>query len=280
MLKYAFSQIDSVDYIFYDPQQISAFLLLQEIIKVRGFIPPEYFVTGAVSYDKVQDGNNNFAIFTDMFRGSGSAIETITNVKLSLSLGQYKIGNRLVTPRNLETVMYTYSVARERYGGRLSARVFSETGLSASVSRTYSENLSDAYQSLVEIGVTELVGKLFQAPYWQCLQIESTSLEFQERVRSWYHKTSPKKRMRFAQQALKQAGYYEGTIDGVQGKKTRRALTRFQLNYDLIPDGRLNVNFFLTPLGGVVTGASDSATEAGTTGTSSSAARLAQQRAR
>ncbi len=39
------------------------------------------------------------------------------------------------------------------------------------------------------------------------------------------------------QEALKAAGVYDGSIDGIFGKKTREAIRKFQESHDLKPDG-------------------------------------------
>lgn len=46
-----------------------------------------------------------------------------------------------------------------------------------------------------------------------------------------------KERIKDIQACLKNAGYYEGNIDGVKGRKTRKAIREFQKANDLTADG-------------------------------------------
>ncbi|NOX41950.1 MAG: hypothetical protein GXP05_16065 [Alphaproteobacteria bacterium] len=47
------------------------------------------------------------------------------------------------------------------------------------------------------------------------------------------------------QNALTELGYDPGPIDGKMGKKTRAAITQFQVNSGLSPDGRASSSLLL-----------------------------------
>ena len=60
---------------------------------------------------------------------------------------------------------------------------------------------------------------------------ETSNIEIKPRL------TKTKERTKDIQLALKNAGYYKGSIDGVKGKATKKAVRDFQEDNGLTPDG-------------------------------------------
>jgi hypothetical protein len=252
MLIHAVSQMSrrsqGVQYVDYDPEQVSSHSLLLKIIGGRGFMPPNYYIRGALAGERVQEDKKSLGLGLALGYGSYSEVEALTNLKLNLSLGRFVYRGNLVQPQVVQTASYTYSVTRTETGGRLSGNlaIISDLGLSVSVGQTTTEGVYQALQSTLELGAIELLGRELGLPYWSCLSLESTTPRFQQHVRDWYARTGPGKRLRFAQAALKRAGYYQAAVDGINGRATRAAITAFQRDHDLVPSRRLSLNFFLS----------------------------------
>ena len=59
-------------------------------------------------------------------------------------------------------------------------------------------------------------------------------------LQDWRQSYPNRKKIKELQQALELAGYGVGGVDGLIGKKTRRAIIRYQLDHKLVPDGYPN----------------------------------------
>jgi hypothetical protein len=252
MLIHALNQMSrrsqAVRYVDFDPEQVSSHSLLLRIMGGRGFLPPSYYIRGALAGERVQEDKKSVGLGLALGYGSYSKVESLTNLKLNLSLGRFRYEGKLVRPEVVQTASYTYSVTRVETGGRVSANVaiISDLGLSVSIGRTTTEGVYQALQSTLELGVIELLGRELGVPYWNCLSLESTTPRFQQHVHDWYEGTRSRERLRFAQAARKRAGYYKAAVDGIPGRATRAALTAYQHDHGLVPTGRLSLTFFLS----------------------------------
>lgn len=89
-----------------------------------------------------------------------------------------------------------------------------------------------AMRTLVDLSMIELIGELFQVPYWTCLSLDTTAPEIRNRIRSWWVQMSPTERRDYITNALVKTGYL--APDGDLGE----AIARFQAENDLPATGR------------------------------------------
>jgi peptidoglycan hydrolase-like protein with peptidoglycan-binding domain len=78
--------------------------------------------------------------------------------------------------------------------------------------------------------------------------LKETSVKSSEEINSNVIKVSevnPQADTKQIQTALKNAGYYQGTVDGHMGKKTRKAVREFQKANNLSADGRVGKNTWI-----------------------------------
>jgi peptidoglycan hydrolase-like protein with peptidoglycan-binding domain len=112
------------------------------------------------------------------------------------------------------------------------------------ISNDNSEGFHHSVRTLVELGAIEIVGRLTQIPYWECLDIESTNPAVQAQVQDWYTGLEDNERLLFAQSKLSPLGFYRGPVDGVDSADLRSAIAQYKADQGLIADGDINFSLY------------------------------------
>ena len=107
-----------------------------------------------------------------------------------------------------------------------------------------SEGLNHSVRTLIELGSIELMGRLTKVPYWECLDVPSTSPLVQEQIRDWYIELDEQERRVFVQSKLDALSYYDGKVDGNPSAGLRRSIALFKKDNGLPADGRIDSGLY------------------------------------
>lgn len=160
-------------------------------------------------------------------------------VSLDMNLGQV---------RNLQLLPGIYSsnsiaVIRKGQATDVSGEI-RKMGAVFRIANDNSEGFHHSVRTLIELGAIELVGRLTQIPYWECLDIEATNPSVQVQVQDWYDSLSDEELVTFAQTKLTETGHYTGEVDGIESPDLRRAIATYKSENELIADGKLDYMFY------------------------------------
>jgi len=146
--------------------------------------------------------------------------------------------------RNLQLLPGIYSsnsIAVVRKGSAFDvAGEIQKMGALFRISNDNSEGFHHSVRTLVELGAIELVGRLTQIPYWECLDIESTNPAVQKQVQDWYAGFDDTERLLFVQGKLSALGVYDGPVDGKDGPEVHTAIATWKADKGLIADGEVD----------------------------------------
>ena len=112
------------------------------------------------------------------------------------------------------------------------------------ISNDKSEGIHHSVRTLIELGTIEVIGKMLQIPYWECLDIKSTNPEAQKILRDWYVAFEHDDLMRFVQTNLSLRGYYTGPVDGINNASISRAIVMFKADNGLTGDSSLDYSLY------------------------------------
>ena len=135
------------------------------------------------------------------------------------------------------------AIARSGKAGDIGGQI-KKAGVSFNLSLDQSEGAYAAIRALVELSTIEILGKLAEVPYWQCLQIEQSHPEIITITQQWFSKMPQQQRVSFVQKILAKKGIYPGKIDGQIDALTRKAITDYQQSVGLIPTGRISIQLY------------------------------------
>jgi hypothetical protein len=225
-------------FVDYDPTQLDVQVLSQMIGLREDFVAPSYYVRGAITQldSNVLASSAAAGVSVPGLDLGVSADQVVSVVSMDLNIG------KLVTRQILPGISASNSIAVVQSGkGADLGGVIGKAGLSFSVSLDRSEGFHQAVRNLVELSTIEVLGKLTQVPYWECLRIEPTNPNFRAEAREWYDLMGEDARNRFARSALTQAGY-----PGASGSDAElsAAVARYQAANDLVPSGRVDFDLY------------------------------------
>ena len=108
------------------------------------------------------------------------------------------------------------------------------------ISNDNSEGFHHSVRTLIELGAIELVGRLTQTPYWECLDIDSTNPAVQAQVQDWYAGLDDTERTTFVQGKLAALERYGGPVDGTDSADLHTAIATYKAETGLIADGEID----------------------------------------
>ena len=233
-------------YVDYDPNQIDVHELHQLIDSSESFFAPDNYIRGAVTQldQNVTSENVGAGISISDFLDLGiDKSRVISLVSLDMNLADFVSRQIMPGISSANSIAVIRSAKAADAGGRIK-----KAGVFFNISLDKSEGVPQAVRTLVELGAIELLGKFTQVPYWTCLQIESTNPEVQSVASGWYSGSKPKERILFVQRALKGAGYYGGPVNGLFTPALSDAITIYQTERRLVPNGRLDFPLYMALL--------------------------------
>ncbi len=227
--------------------------VLQETLKNNPHRPkfnyPDYYILGATSQveDKVTSEGTGGSVGLAKADASLSVDQSVSIISLDMNIADatnFSILNGL-TASNSIAVMRQSRNNEFGLGG-----ILQKAGVYFNVALDKRQGPQQALRTLVELSSIELIGKLAQVPYWQCLQIEQTNPEMQSQAREWFAAMQPEQRIAFVQKTLLSKGFYTGSVSGVLDGATKDAISRYQANEGLIPSGRVDFGLYRILIGG------------------------------
>jgi len=210
------------------------------------FEAPDYFIRlSAPQIDKgVQFSQKGGGVRLEGvigFEASGDRIASI--VSLDMNAGD------IATLRYLPGVYSSNSIAVVRTGR--AADVSGEIrklGALFRIANDKSEGFHHSVRTLIDLGAIELVGRLTQVPYWECLDINSTNPLVQKQIQDWYDGLSADEFTSFVQSKLQATGHYRGPVNGLSNPDLRKAVSLYKHEKDLVANGALDYLLYYTML--------------------------------
>ena len=229
------------------------------------FVVPDYFIRGGVTqfnksvwtgqagaggsveFDRTiiddGDGDAGSNIETEDATGSFSRLGGLGSVTMDLSMGRIA---------DLQILPHVYSAntlaLRNSRGTAITGDIaVADVGVSFSYTNSVNEDFNDLFRALIQVGTIELIGKLFDVPYWQCL---ANAGDNQERTRALLEEweqidaSGDPAKVLIGQFALARSGYYNGPADMSDSVRFRNALQRYQRDMNLLPTGLMDFDTF------------------------------------
>ena len=206
--------------------------------RLKNFTAPDFFIRGAITQvDRgvIETQLSGGLAVAEAFSLSASKDNIASIITLDMNMGL--VSNLQILPGI--TSSNSIAVARKGKGLDLSGTI-KKLGAVFQVDFTESEGLHHAVRTLVELGAIELMGRLTQVPYWECLDIETTSTLVQGQIEDWYKSLSRQDLTKFAQAKLYAMGLYGGAVDGEINDSLRTATALYKKEQGQIADSRLD----------------------------------------
>ena len=179
---------------------------------------------------------------------TGDAVIDVSNSAsvMSLDLNIASTRTRAILPG----MSSNNSLAIDRRGAALAGSLSNNNfGLTFDFESTRAEGVAAGVRTLIELGAIETLGKLTRVPYWQCLEIASTEPAVIREMHGWWKDMSENERQRFTERALIANGYMQGQANNHPDAESRRAISRFQADNDLVVTGRVNFELYRSLVG-------------------------------
>ncbi len=247
---------DAFTFVDYDATQVDVHDLQGLAGFSEDFVIPDFYIRGAVTqlddavldesvsadagYDTDSDGSGSNLVDAGI---SAQADRTVAVVSLDLNVGD------LVTRQIISGISAhnSIAVARSSVQGGLGGQIW-KLGASFNVALSRGEGLHQAVRTLIELSTIEVLGKLAEVPFWQCLKIDHTNPAIIAETKAWFDGMSDDEQIAFVQETLAVQGGYAGEASGVMNDDTRDAIARYQAQNDLIADGRVNFDLYASLL--------------------------------
>ena len=210
-------------------QNIQKFMFSQNIANLS---IPEVYIRGSISQVDDSAVIASQGIGANMTQANLAANRDTSISTVTLDLQLFTMASRTL----LLSVSNHIAVVRNGEGVDVGAKILKE-GISFQFSGTETESSGQAVRNLVELGTIELLGNWMQVPYWNCLNIDSTNPMAKKETKAWYDGLNREDKIKFFKSGLKHFGYYKGTIDDIADEELKTALSQYQADKNLIPNG-------------------------------------------
>jgi len=198
---------------------------------------PEIYIRGSISQvdNRVTAGNNRVGINASEFEAGAS--QNRSNSMITLDLQLFDMMTRTLIPGMSSS--NTIVVTRNGYGFDVGAQI-QKAGINFAFDQSETESSGQGVRNLVELAAIELLGKWTKTPYWNCLNIDSTNPLAKEEIKAWYDDMDDGERIQFIKKGLLSFGYYKSYIDESMNNEFNAALTQYQADKGLVPNGVVN----------------------------------------
>ncbi len=204
----------------------------------KNFRSPDFFIRGGVvqaDQSVVEKQVSGGLAVADRFSLEGSKDRIASIIALDMNVGV--VSSLQIIPG----VSSSNSIAVARTGNGVDATgQVRKLGAIFNFNYTENEGLHHALRTLIELGTIELMGKLAQVPYWECLDIETTNSLVQVQIREWFEALSEEEMRTFVQAKLRSKQLYNGEVDGQDSATLRTAIALYKKNESLIADSKLD----------------------------------------
>lgn len=242
----------AIRYVAFDRQTPDIVALQSVHPKKAALRIPDFFIRGAVTqinnapYAKQIGDSVNLGKFGEEFQGGSIGNSaSITLSSISLDMGMGLVNNYQMLPGVFSA--NTLSVEKQSSSDEFSISL-KKIGAIYSVNENRAEALSMALRGLVEVGLIELFGKLYNVPYWECLAEIGGSSPGKDAARAAYAAMSPDDRATYvASQLIRQQLLPPGTEalqDGQYGVELRKALMQYRMRFNLFGGNEVDFTLF------------------------------------
>lgn len=204
----------------------------------KNFQSPDFFIRGGVvqaDQSVVEKQVSGGLAVADRFSLEGSKDRIASIIALDMNVGV--VSSLQIIPG----ISSSNSIAVARTGSGIDATgQVEKLGAIFNFSYTENEGLHHALRSLIELGTIELMGKLTQVPYWECLDIETTNSFVQIQIREWFEALTEEELRVFVQAKLRSMELYNGEVDGQDYATLRTAIAQYKKRQSLIADSKLD----------------------------------------
>lgn len=209
--------------------------------KAKTFKSPDFFLRGAVTQADIGVLENQVSggLGLRVFSLSASKDRIASIIALDMNMGL--VANLQILPGINSS--NSIAVVRKGKGADLSGTI-KNLGAVFQVNFTKSEGLHHAVRSLIELGSIEIMGKLTQVPYWECLDIETTNTFVQTQIEDWYKSLSREEFIKFVQAKLAALNYYSGAVDGKESENLKSNIAIYKSKQGLIANSKPDYNLY------------------------------------
>ena len=208
--------------------------------------PPVYYIGGGITQvdSKTLKKSYNTSGFHFNNRDTYIGSFNFTNEKVSsiVSMDMYigRLFSRQVIP-GLQA-SNSISVTRSTFGAGFEAR-YKLHNIPFTVNIDQNEGTHAAIRLLIQLSLIESLGKLTAVPYWQCLGIPSTNPK--KHFQIWRRYTHLKQQTRLAEVTMQlRKRKYLTKKSKYSQQELFNAITRYQQQHDLIPNGQISFNLY------------------------------------
>ncbi|WP_372887042.1 peptidoglycan-binding protein [Shimia sp.] len=208
-------------------------------------LSPQIYIRGAIS--QIDERAADAGVTGDFDGASGAPLvgaylkgsRSLSVITVDMHLVEYP--SRRVIPGG--SVANSMVVMQRRLDGTLTGLISRGTlGIPLYVERI--ESRGQAVRNLIEVGVIELLGRHAGVPYWSCLDSPAGEARASEARERDLLATPDSARIARAQGMLVALGRLRGHAPGQLDTATRRALSRFQSDQRLLPNGRVDFDTY------------------------------------
>lgn len=233
----------SLAYVDYDVTQ-SDVMTLQDLAG-QDFNAPDYYIRGAITQldSGVVDSHVGGGVSLPFADFGMDKSEVASVVSMDMNIGNFS--TREIMPGFSSN--NSMAVVRTGNSGDAGGRI-KKAGLFINIGMNRSEGMHQSVRTLLELSLIEVVGKLTQTPYWECLNIESTNPTFMSQARTWYDQMPTDQRVAYIQRSLAATGLYNGKINKHENAELTSAISTYQQQQDLIANGRISFELYYSLL--------------------------------
>lgn len=247
MLINAVSQMNrrSQKYVFIDQALIKFGGLLDVEVQNGDEVVPQFYIRGSISQlDRdLTDDEGSGSLKPGSGRLTGSTFGPYKKLSVvSVDMHLVAFPSRRVLPG--ASVANSMVVVDKGFGASATGLIDLATlGISVQINRVESEG--QAVRNLIEVGLIELLGRHAGVPYWTCLAETHTSAKSNGKKERKFVNSLASGHLQEAQEMLLALGYLKQPLEQDLGPRTRRAISRFQADNDILPNGILDFDLMV-----------------------------------
>lgn len=247
-----------VRYVAYDRLTPNVVALHNSHPKKNNLRIPDFFIRGAITqidtspFSKQNGGSVNIGQgilnegkLNSFLGASGSDSNSITMSSVTLDMNMGLISNYQMLPG--VTSSNSLSVMKRGSSTELTVS-FSKLGGIYSLNENRAGALSTALRSLVEVGMIELLGKLYNVPYENCLAHLDGDSVARQKIRQEYDDMSIEERQAFVAKELERQGFLPKTdshlVDGAPSADLQSAIATYRVRNGLFPNTQVDYRLF------------------------------------
>lgn len=247
MLINAISQMNrrSQSYVFVDQALIKFGGLLDVEVQNGDEVVPQFYIRGSISQldRKITDDSASATLTPGSGNLTGAKFGPFRKLSVvSVDMHLVAFPSRRVLAG--ASVANSMVVVDQGLGASASGLINLATlGFSVQISRVESE--SQAVRNLIEVGLIELLGQHAGVPYWTCLSQPVTSAKSNGKQERKFTRKLPLGSLEKAQGMLQALGYLKKPFEPEIGQRTRRAISQFQADAKILPNGVLDFDLMV-----------------------------------